>query len=89
MGLFHLEKGRLGDLINVCKRLKAQCEEEGARLFNAQNETKRRRFPLNIRKHFFTVKVTERWHRLLREVEESPTLEIFKRLLDMVVGNWL
>ena len=38
---------------------------------------KHRRFPLNIRKHFFTVRVTEHWHRLPREAVESP-LEILK-----------
>ncbi|KFP51476.1 hypothetical protein N323_01684, partial [Cathartes aura] len=48
---------------------------------------KHRRFPLNIRKHFFTVKVTEHWHRLPREVVESPSLEILKSRLDTVLGN--
>jgi len=32
--------------------------------------------PLNIREHFFTVRVTEHWHRLPREVVESPSLEM-------------
>jgi len=51
------------------------------------NRLKHRRFLLNIRKHFFTVKVTVNWHRFLREVVESPSLEIFKSCLHMLLGN--
>ena len=39
--------------------------------------------------HGFTVRVTKHWHRLPWEVVESPSLEIFKSHLDMVLGNWL
>ena len=53
------------------------------------HKLKHKRLHLNIRKHFFTVRVTEHWHRLLREVGESPSLEIFKSRLDMVLGNVL
>ena len=35
---------------------------------------------------FFTATVTEHWHRSPREVVESPTLELFKSHLDMVLG---
>jgi len=50
---------------------------------------KHRRFCLNIRKHVFTVMVNELWHRLLREGVESPSLEIFKIHLDIILGRLL
>lgn len=34
-----------------------------------------------------TIGVMEYWHRLSKEVVESPSLEIFKSFLDMIMGN--
>ena len=48
-----------------------------------------RKFRANMRKNFFTVRVTEHWDRLPREVVESPSLEIFKAHLDAYLGNLL
>jgi len=45
------------------------------------------RLCLNIRQSFFTVRVTEQWHRLPRDIMESPSLEILKSHLDMVLGS--
>lgn len=45
------------------------------------------RFPLNIGKHFFTVKVTDYWHGLSTEVIEALSLEILKSHLDVVLCN--
>ena len=42
-----------------------------------------------MRKNFFTVRVTEHWNRLPREVVESLFLEIFKSCLVTVLGNVL
>jgi len=43
------------------------------------------KFCLNMGKNFFTVRMTEHWNRLPREVVESPSLEIFKTCLDKVL----
>ncbi|KFV79687.1 hypothetical protein N308_14448, partial [Struthio camelus australis] len=48
-----------------------------------------RKFHLNLRKNFFTVRVTEHWKRFPGEVVESPSLEIFKTRLDVILGNML
>ena len=52
------------------------------------HKLKHRRFPLNIRKQFFTVRVTKHWHRLLREVVGSSSLEI-KNLLNTFLRSLL
>jgi len=48
-----------------------------------------RKFQLNMRKNFFTLRVTEPWNRLPRGAVESPALEIFKTCLDEVLCNKL
>jgi len=35
------------------------------------------------------VRVIKHWNGLPRETVETPSLDIFKILLDMVLGNWL
>lgn len=48
-----------------------------------------RRLHPNIRKPSFVVQVTAHWHRLPREAAKSPSVELSKSHLDMVLDNLL
>lgn len=70
----------------------------GARNFPAVPSTKtsgnghrlkHSKFNMSMRKSLFTLKVALLWNRLSREVMESPSLEIFKTLLDTCLCDLL
>jgi len=48
-----------------------------------------RKFHTNMGKIFFTVRVTERWNRLPKEIVECPSMEIFKTCLNAYLCDLL
>jgi len=45
------------------------------------------KFKLHIRKNFITERVIKHWNILLSEVVESPSLEVFKRHVDVMLRD--
>ena len=78
------------------QHLKGGYKKKGDRLFSRVCcgrtrgnvlKLKERRFRLDIRKKFFTVRVVRHWNRLPREVIDAISLETFRIKLDQALNN--
>ena len=80
---------RMGPNFTFCDSVKCFPVVPSDRTRGNRLKLKHRKFHVNMRKNFFTLRVTEHWNKLPREVVDSPSLEKFKTHLENILCSLL